>query len=682
MKKEGAVVFCFLFIILLINFSSSQTFVDSCRNITAGGYYALNASLASEGGGACIWIQTPHVILDLGSYIISNASNSDFGNGAIRVNSNWPNSVNVTILNGIINNNIRGISLSSGVRDVTLMNITIANISAEGVGVTDGLRINISNNRFLSNSPGIRIYTYGQHFTIDGNVFSQNSQNHITSFFAPLEDSNITRNVFLSMPGLGTGISLTHGGRNRIVNNSFEDFSTGIMFHNSSSNSIVNNTFEDLDLGVSLNDSNAVDLGLNLIYSSSAGLYALNSHNLSISSNLFLASSNSSIFLGSSSNSSLTENVFNTTSSSYAIRLLSESNLNSFTGNIIQGENLIWNEGINYFNDSSTGNAYLFSNGSSVSTLFDLWTNLASGWATGVVGLPFNMTGLGEDLWNGSGEDWHPHTANFDNEAPQVSFSGPTNEDGSTLSTSNIEVNLSVIEDNFHIARIFLYGPSGELVDYEEFTDEPFYKKFSDLSEGVYYFNATAYDLAGNGNSTETMSVTISAEVSQAPSQVSSSSGVYIPQSYVSKQEDFFEGYNKLMYRGDKISFESGGQNHSITLLSYNFTSAKVTIASTPKNFTLEKDEENYVDLDEDGNTDLILKYEGRIGSKAKLFVKGTILEDGPSVTGVSEEEGVAHDAIDEGTRRGAAPIILIIAILLISLVVYFGVKVFGKRRN
>ena len=92
---------------------------------------------------------------------------------------------------------------------------------------------------------------------------------------------------------------------------------------------------------------------------------------------------------------------------------------------------------------------------------------------------------------------------------PQIQFSSPTPGNNSYLSQNYIPVNISASDINFANVTVYLYNSSGALnASFTNYTENAF-NSFMNLSQGVYFVNATAYDLAGNVNSTETRQITL-----------------------------------------------------------------------------------------------------------------------------------------------------------------------------
>ena len=97
----------------------------------------------------------------------------------------------------------------------------------------------------------------------------------------------------------------------------------------------------------------------------------------------------------------------------------------------------------------------------------------------------------------------------YDSISPTINFTAPADTSGSYVSRNYILANVTSTDTNFNNITIFLYNSTRNLINSTNSSTSPLYINFSGLSDGIYYLNATAYDLAGNVNNTETRNVTI-----------------------------------------------------------------------------------------------------------------------------------------------------------------------------
>jgi len=105
---------------------------------------------------------------------------------------------------------------------------------------------------------------------------------------------------------------------------------------------------------------------------------------------------------------------------------------------------------------------------------------------------------------------------------PQIQFVTPTETSGSVLNRTNILVNVTATDLNLTNITVYLYN-STSLINSTTTLASPNFANFTNLTNGLYYFNATALDLVGNSNSTETRNVTINVTINLPPTSNSPS---------------------------------------------------------------------------------------------------------------------------------------------------------------
>ena len=94
---------------------------------------------------------------------------------------------------------------------------------------------------------------------------------------------------------------------------------------------------------------------------------------------------------------------------------------------------------------------------------------------------------------------------------PTINFTSPTETSGTTNTTrTNLLVNVTVNDTNLANITIKLYNSAGSLISLANSTTTSLFANFTELLNGIYYFNATVCDISNNCNNTETRNVTIS----------------------------------------------------------------------------------------------------------------------------------------------------------------------------
>jgi hypothetical protein len=150
----------------------------------------------------------------------------------------------------------------------------------------------------------------------------------------------------------------------------------------------------------------------------------------------------------------------------------------------------IYNSTGSLVNSSSSNTTYLFMNQSALEQ--------GTYW--------FNATGC-----DFAGQCNYSQTRNFsvDLNTPLVSYSSPTETDGSFITRNYILVNASASDLYFYNLSISVYNSSLQLVNYSYVTSNVLFVNVSNLNNGLYFFNATSCDLSGRCNSAATRNVTI-----------------------------------------------------------------------------------------------------------------------------------------------------------------------------
>ena len=108
-------------------------------------------------------------------------------------------------------------------------------------------------------------------------------------------------------------------------------------------------------------------------------------------------------------------------------------------------------------------------------------------------------------------------TLNVDTVYPSISFAGGTEANNTYFPRDYIFVNLSITESHFANLTFYLYNSTFELINLTVYravqltgpTNASINFSYLEITNGVYYYNATMVDLANNINSTETRKITL-----------------------------------------------------------------------------------------------------------------------------------------------------------------------------
>ncbi|MBX4212283.1 hypothetical protein KW787_02405 [Candidatus Pacearchaeota archaeon] len=122
----------------------------------------------------------------------------------------------------------------------------------------------------------------------------------------------------------------------------------------------------------------------------------------------------------------------------------------------------------------------------------------------------------------------------IDRTPPSISYTSPTEANGSIINRNNIIVNVTSADASLANITINLYNVSLSSIRSNLSTSSPFFINYSGLSDGTYYFNATATDSLNNQNSTITRTVLIdTGNPSINYSSPTQNSGLYLNRNFI-----------------------------------------------------------------------------------------------------------------------------------------------------
>ena len=173
----------------------------------------------------------------------------------------------------------------------------------------------------------------------------------------------------------------------------------------------------------------------------------------------------------------------------------------NFTANLSDSGSGLKNATLNIYNQSGLVNQTTVSTGGVAQTVIGVVVTVIDGiysWFYKVFDMAGNIFTTGNN------------TLTIDTVKPSVSLVSPTETSGSYLARTNIIVNVTANDSNFANVSVSLFNSTG-LVNSTTTTTSPNFVNITGLADGLYFFNATATDLANNKNSTETRNTTIDA---------------------------------------------------------------------------------------------------------------------------------------------------------------------------
>ncbi|HVY01592.1 MAG TPA: right-handed parallel beta-helix repeat-containing protein, partial [Candidatus Nanoarchaeia archaeon] len=125
---------------------------------------------------------------------------------------------------------------------------------------------------------------------------------------------------------------------------------------------------------------------------------------------------------------------------------------------------------------------------------------------------------------------WDSSNVTFflDSIAPTIDYGLRTETNSGVVSRSNIIVNVTSLDTNLANITIRLYNSTNSLLNETNSSTSPFILNFTGLVNGIYKFNASAYDRLGNVNNTSTYTVTVNSTDIYGCTTLNINGGVYV----------------------------------------------------------------------------------------------------------------------------------------------------------
>lgn len=417
-----------------------------------------------------------------GSYLFSNTINVSKGTTGINIASSAGSNItsNKIYIPTSVSGN--GISISGAGTNITGNNLNV---------ISDAIRINTGPGQIISNNVNVSGGSNRGIFINSVNLMQ--IHNNVVNALSPSANalvftsshSNITSNIFSAVNGSSITAIIASGTNNSFVNNTFNSNNSYAFYLQNNNNNFT--MFNSI-----LNSSNASSFGFFIENAVTGGFWNLtnvtngNGQPVNIS---WQAGANGTLnvhwwldSLSNHSNSTLLSNV-NISGYDNLNRLIfnqkTDSNGRTLTASLLESTRNN-TSGLNYTYYSN----YTFSANYSTENLSQSW----------------NMT-ISRDL---------TFTFGVDAIAPQINFTYPTENNNSYLNRNNIMINVTASDSGSGLKNItiFLYNATG-IANSSNSTISSFFMNYTGLPNGNYLFNASAYDINGNINYTETRNVTI-----------------------------------------------------------------------------------------------------------------------------------------------------------------------------
>lgn len=156
---------------------------------------------------------------------------------------------------------------------------------------------------------------------------------------------------------------------------------------------------------------------------------------------------------------------------------------------------------------------------------------------------------------------------------------------------------------------------------------------------------------------------------------------------YTASNEQFSQGYTKVLVKGEKIKFSVSNQSHTVTLNNLTTNSAIIIVNSTPQTATLLIGESKKFDVDNDKYYDLLVKLNSIANSRANLTVLGlhemmyTNDQGLQNKGGEKDSEGSGSDLADDPDKVSSQLILAIVIVAIIIVAVILIIFYFRRKR-
>jgi hypothetical protein len=140
-------------------------------------------------------------------------------------------------------------------------------------------------------------------------------------------------------------------------------------------------------------------------------------------------------------------------------------------------------------------------------------------------------------------------------------------------------------------------------------------------ANGNYTWSINCTDRAGNVGNSSTRNLEIAVnEVKKSGG--GGGGGGLIYSTFNVEESELSSGYTREMKKGDKIKFEKGNQNHTLSLDYIGNNFVNITLRSEPLKLSLMPGEERKINLASEDYYDLSIKLESIVGGKANVTIK------------------------------------------------------------
>ena len=520
----------------------AETDISQCMTLNSSDTYILNESVNST--GTCFTITTDNVTLDCQgntiTYSLSGADdthgitttdynitikNCEIQDGNFTSNNTWRHGIFYSgANNGRIENNIINASYGVGLflyssNNTIIISNNLTSNTYTGIDLESSSNNTLISNNGTSNS-NIGIYIYnstnniltentGTSSTLSGirlylstnNILTNNngtSNTHVGIYLESSSNNNLTNNIGISNTTMG--IYLTSSSNNILTENTgTSKINSGIEFYASSNNILIGNNATG-NWGYYIRSSNYNTISNCVQISGLSDDIHIPSDNISIANTFINCTYNISKEIVDGANNYILRQWYfeaNITNSSGSPIVNANVTIYNSTGGIIYSE--LTNSSGNI--DRTTITEYVNTGGNRTYETPHIVNVTKTGYYTNST--TYNLSISGNVLAT------IKLLVPIDNIPPNITFESNTDSSGLITNKNYIIINVSANDTNLENITIQIYNSTLNVINITVSPINNSYVNFTVPSNGTYYFNATAYDLANNSNSTETRNITI-----------------------------------------------------------------------------------------------------------------------------------------------------------------------------
>lgn len=306
------------------------------------------------------------------------------------------------------------------------------------------------------------------------------------------------------------------------------------------------------------------------------------------------------------------------------------------------------------------------------------WTSLSDGAYT------YNVTII--DIAENSNTT-STRTLTLDSTNPVITLIAPADSTSSTTSAYNFTFNVTDDQTIVNCSLIF----DGSIINTLTSANNSggtngMYNSSLSVATHTWYVNCT--DIAGNVGNSSTRTLIVSSASTTTTTSSSSGGGGY--PTFRPKEDELNKGYNKVMWKNWKVSFNVNNESHTFKVENITETNTKISISSETQEATFSVGQEKKFELSGDNYYDILVKLNS-IDSTNKFYPKAnfTIQAINEEIVSQQQETETGEEAIQTNpeTETGEEKtnltwLWIVITIIIILILSGVGYKKLKKSRQ